>query len=275
MSTLPRQWKIGKVVPLHKSGNKNCSTNYHPISLTSICCKLLELEHIIFTNLVNFLECNSFFTSAQHGFPKTYSCETQLISFTHHLHQILDQSSLADCIFLDFSKAFDKVCHRVLLYKLHQLNLDSNVFKWIACFLTKRLQCVAANGHTSSFCEVHSGVPQGSVLGPLLFLIYINDLSSVISSNIHLFADDCVIFREITNDDDTKVLQSELRAISNWCAKWLMDLNIKKCKVMRVSRTSTSSPLYYLNNIPLDPVNYYKYLGVHITTNLTWSLHIE
>lgn len=272
-STVPSQWKIGKVVPLHKSGNKNCSTNYRPISLTSICCKVLE--HVIFTNLVNFLESNSFFTSAQHGFRKTYSCETQLISFTHHLHQILDKSSQADCIFLDFSKAFDKVCHRLLLYKLHQLNLDDNLLKWIECFLTNRSQFVFANGHNSSSREVHSGVPQGSVLGPLLFLIYINDLSSVISSTIHLFADDCVIFREITNDNDVNVLQSDLNATSNWCENLLMDLNIKKCKIMRVFRTSTTSPPYYLNNIPLDSVNSYKYLGVHITSNLNWSPHIE
>lgn len=272
-STIPSQWKIGKVVPLHKSGNKHSSNNYRPISLTSICCKMLE--HIIFTNIVNFLESNSFFTSAQHGFRKTYSCETQLISFTHHLHQILDKSSHADCIFLDFSKAFDKVCHRLLLYKLHQLNLDGNLLMWIECFLTNRSQFVTANCHNSPFREVHSGVPQGSVLGPLLFLIYINDLSSVVSSKIHLFADDCVIFREITTDNDINILQSDLNAISNWCDKWLMDLNIKKCKIMRVSRSCTTSPIYYLNNIPLDSVNSYKYLGVHITTNLNWTTHIE
>lgn len=272
-STLPLQWKIGKVVPIYKSGNKCSPTNYRPISLTSTCCKLLE--HVLFTNLVNFLQSNSFFTPAQHGFRKTYSCETQLITFTEKLHTILDSSSQADCIYLDFSKAFDKVCHQLLLHKLSNLNLDRNVLQWIESFLTRRTQFVHANGFNSSFSEVRSGVPQGSVLGPLLFLIYINDLPSKLCSNIHLFADDCVIFRKINNSDDIRILQSDLTAVSNWCQTWLMELNINKCKVMHVSRNPKHQSTYYLNNIALELVTSYKYLGVHITTNLSWSTHIE
>lgn len=272
-STLPIQWKIGKVVPLFKSGQKTSPANYRPISLTSTCCKLLE--HIIFSHLVNFLESNSFFTSAQHGFRKSLSCETQLISFTHKLHRILDQSSKADCVYLDFSKAFDKVCHKLLLHKLSKLQLDDTIMKWIVCFLKNRSQFVSANNHNSSLSQVSSGVPQGSVLGPLLFLIYINDLPSLISSNVHLFADDCVIFREITADNDSYSLQSDLTSVSNWCKEWLMELNVTKCKVMRVSRTTSCMPIYYLNNTPLEIVSSYKYLGVHITNNLTWTKHIE
>lgn len=118
-------------------------------------------------------------------------------------------------------------------------------------------------------------MPQGSVLGPLLFLIYINDLPSALTSQVHLFADDCVIYREITCTDDTNALQSDLNYISDWCNTWRMELNINKCKILRVHRNSTTLPFYHLNNIPLDSVNSYKYLGVHITSNLTWSLHIE
>lgn len=272
-SVLPVEWKIGKVVPIYKTGIKTSPLNYRPISLTSTCCKMLE--HVIYSNLVNFLESNSFFTPAQHGFRKSYSCETQLISFTHALHRILDCSSYADCIFLDFAKAFDKVCHQLLLHKLNQLSIDYNVLKWIEYFLANRSQFVYANGYNSSLTDVCSGVPQGTVLGPLLFLIYINDLPSLIKSNIYLFADDCVVVREITNINDSSILQSDLNTIATWCNTWLMKLNINKCKIMRVTRATNTQTSYYLNNSPLQLVNSYKYLGVHITSNLTWSLHIQ
>lgn len=137
-----------------------------------------------------------------------------------------------------------------------------------------RVQYVTANNHSSSSAAVHSGVPQGSVLGPLLFLIYINDLTSSLSSNIHLFADDCVIFREITSNNDSLSLQSDLNKVAAWCSTWRMDLNIAKCKVMRVTRSANAPPKYYLSNVPLDPVSSYKYLGILITSNLSWAPHI-
>lgn len=191
---LPSEWKVGKVVLIHKSGNKHSPLNYRPISLTSIPCKILE--HILASHLANFLESHSFFCQSQHGFRKSYSCETQLTLFVHKLNTILDKSLLAVCIFLDFSKAFDKVCHKLLIFKLQLLNLDPCLVTWIKSFLTNRSQFIFANGINSVECAVHSGVPQGSVLGPLLFLIYINDLPSCVTSSVHLFADDCVTFRE-------------------------------------------------------------------------------
>lgn len=118
-------------------------------------------------------------------------------------------------------------------------------------------------------------MPQGSVLGPLLFLIYINDLTSCVSSNINLFADDCVVFREIICDDDLTTLQTDLNSITAWCLKWRMELNVSKCKFMRVSRKNNPLPVYYLDSIALDSVSSYKYLGVNITSNLTWNVHIE
>lgn len=187
----------------------------------------------------------------------------------------MDHNSSADCIFLDFSKAFDKVCHKLLLLKLSKLNLDHHLLSWLHCYLSNRSQYVTANGYDSMPNPVHSGVPQGSVLGPLLFLIYINDLPNCVSCNIHLFADDCVIFRDISNPNDISLLQQDLTAISEWCDTWLMNLNINKCKVLRISRSNTVPPsTYYLNDVTLENVSSYKYLGLHITTQLTWSLHI-
>lgn len=272
---IPRDWKVGKVTPLYKSGNRQSPLNYRPISLTSVCCKILE--HIIYSQLVNFLETNSFFSSSQHGFRKSYSCETQLISFTHDLFAAIDKRSVIDCIFLDFSKAFDVVSHQLLFLKLSKLNIDHQILTWIKNFLSNRTQFVTANDCNSPFSPVNSGVPQGSVLGPLLFLIYINDLPNVVNSSIKLFADDCVIYRVISNSSDTAMLQTDLDNISAWCTSWHMRLNTNKCKVMRISRSADCSNVYnyHLEGLVLEKVMSYKYLGVHLTANLSWEKHIE
>lgn len=272
-SCIPDEWKVGRVVPLHKSGDKHSPNNYRPVSLTSLCCK--TMEHVIYSHIVNFLENNSFFTKFQHGFRKSFSCETQLICFTHDLHTILDRGSITDCIFLDFAKAFDTVPHELLLFKLSKLNLDPNVLAWLHCFLTNRYQFVNVNGTNSAFSPVNSGVPQGSVLGPLLFLIYINDLPTNISSSISLFADDCVIYKEISSDSDAIALQSDVDRVLQWCELWQMKLNINKCKSMRVSRSKTQAFCYSINNVPLEDVLSYKYLGVHIASTLSWKTHIN
>lgn len=270
---LPDDWKLAKVVPLHKSGDKHLSLNYRPVSLTSIPCKVME--HVILSSLANFLESSSFFTHAQHGFRKHFSCETQLINFTNDINFILDRGSEVDCIYLDFSKAFDKVSHSLLLHKLSKLNIDQNVLRWIECFLSNRFQYVHANGINSSPVSVTSGVPQGSVIGPLLFLVYINDLPNNVTSTVRLFADDCVVYREIKNTNDTVLLQEDLATISNWCSQWKMTLNDTKCKVMRFSRRVNPCPApYTICSSLLTPVTSYKYLGVIITSNLAWKAHI-
>lgn len=228
-STLPYDWKTGRVIPIHKSGPSHDPQNYRPISLTSVPCKVIE--HIIYTHLVNFLENNNFFTAMQHGFRKNFSCDTQLIAFTNFLHANLDHGFLTDCIFLDFSKAFDKVNHALLLHKLSVLNIDSAVINWIRAFLTSRVQFVTANDANSSLVPVDSGVPQGSVLGPLLFLIYINDLPTNVSSKICLFADDCVLYRKVTDTADISLIQEDLNNITKWCRLWRMELNVKNVKV--------------------------------------------
>lgn len=202
---LPRDWKIAKIVPIHKSGNKNSPDNYRPISLTCICCKMLE--HIIASNIYCHLETNKFFFANQHGFRKGFSCDTQLFEFTTDLHNNMNSNSQTDCIFLDFSKAFDRVAHCRLISKLSALRLDSLTLSWLRNFLSMREQFTVINGSTSPLSPVTSGVPQGSVLGPLLFLIFINDLPSRVTSCIRLFADDCIIYRKINNPSDHVTLQ--------------------------------------------------------------------
>lgn len=225
--------------------------------------------------MLNISNPTLFFSSSQHGFRKFLSCETQLLVFTNDLFSLLDHGSQVDCIFLDFCKAFDKVSHQLLLFKLSKLNLDPQILTWIECFLTNRSQFVHVNNSNSSVSSVTSGVPQGSVLGPLLFLIYINDLPLCVTSSLSLFADDCVIYRKITNDSDSLLLQNDLNAVLDWCKLWSMTLNTKKCKTMKVSRRNTLPFIYHLDNVSLECVTSYKYLGVHIPSNLSWHIHIN
>lgn len=273
-ATVPDDWRIGKVIPVHKSSNKSSPLNYRPISLTSVPSKILE--HIIHKNLSIHLDSISFFNKAQHGFRRNFSCETQLLCLTHDLFSNLDSGFPTDAVFLDFAKAFDKVPHNQLLLKLSSLNLDTNVLSWIKSFLSQRNQFVYANDSSSALAPVTSGVPQGTVLGPLLFLIYINDLPLQVSLSMCLFADDCVVYRKIASPSDSAALQSDLDSINEWCSNSQMSLNVNKCKHMRFTRSSfqTSSPLT-LNTVPLQQTDTYKYIGVLLTKNLSWDSHIN
>lgn len=175
------------------------------------------MEHIIYSHIMNFLDTNNFFHSSQHGFRKSLSSESQLAIFIHDIHSSLDHHFQTDSIFLNFAKAFDKVPHKRLLLKLSQLNLHPNILAWITQFLTNRSQFVSIKNTRSSSLPVTSGVPQGFVLAPLLFLIYINDLPVHVSSHIRLFADDCVIYRTVTNISDQTTLQQDLDLVQQWC----------------------------------------------------------
>lgn len=170
---------------------------------------------------------------------------------------------------------FDRVAHCRLISKLSALQLDCLTLSWLRNFLSNRYQFTIANNFSSSLTEVSSGVPQGSVLGPLLFLIFINDLPDNLSSTIRIFADDCIVYRTIVNTDDHLVLQHDLEQISNWCSKWLMTLNTSKCKVMSFTRKPIPSlHSYNINKDTVAIATQYKYLGIIFTTNLSWSEHI-
>ena len=191
--TLPSDWLCANVAPIFKKGDRSVASNYRPISLTSICCK--TMEHIIHSNITKHFDNLSIITNKQHGFRKQHSCETQLILTVNDLASVLDLRSQVDMIIMDFSKAFDTVPHNRLLQKLNRYGIRNNTLTWIANFLTHRKQRVVVGGDYSTWTEVTSGVPQGTVLGPLLFLVYINDLPDNVQSTVRLFADDCVVYR--------------------------------------------------------------------------------
>jgi Reverse transcriptase (RNA-dependent DNA polymerase)/Endonuclease-reverse transcriptase len=274
LKEIPTQWKVANISPIFKKGSKTNAENYRPISLTSVVCKIFE--HIITSNIATYLEQNSLFNPDQFGFRKNRSCEFQLQRVCQDLSFLLDGGGEADLIFLDFAKAFDKVSHDFLLHKLSSYGLDQDTVDLVKSFLSNRTQKVVVDGQESSAIPVTSGVPQGSVLGPLLFLLYINDLPDNVKSQFRLFADDSLLYRKIKSPEDHIQLQKDLDEVVKWCVKWKMCLNLDKCEYMQMtSKREPSQNQYIISNQVLNKVSSYKYLGLNITENLNWNLHVN
>ena len=207
--TLPSHWTHALVCPIYKKGKKSEPVNYRPVSLTAILCKIME--HCVFSNIWSHLNKHSIITSKQHGFRRGMSCETQLIEAKYDWTNILNKGNgQIDVILLDFSKAFDVVPHHRLLMKLYMYGITGKTHRWIEDFLGNITQEVVVNGSKSECGMVKSGVPQGTVLGPLLFLIYINNIESQIASSISLFADDSALYRPIYSESDSLSLQEDI-----------------------------------------------------------------
>ena len=267
---LPTDWTNANVSPVFKKGDVHLAENYRPVSLTSVTCKLLE--HIICKHLLTHLEKNNILTNLNHGFRSGYSCETQLLVTLNDLLHFNDEGSQTDVIILDFSKAFDTVPHEELLTKLESFGITGSIHHWLRTFLTKRYMQVVVDGESSSKVTVDSGVPQGTVLGPLLFLCHINDLPLAVSSQVRLFADDCLLYRKIESQEDHTILQQDLIELEKWASKWGMRFNAKKCYIMSIN--NKSSHFYSLCNHILQQVSENPYLGITLTENLKWNSQI-
>ena len=272
---LPSDWKTALVTPIFKKGNKHLPENYRPVSLTSISCKVME--HIVCHHVLEHLDQHRILSSFQYGFRAMRSCETQLLTTIHDFMTNYDNKRQIDIAILDFAKAFDTVPHDKLLYKIQHYGIDGHIHSWIQSFLKGRSQSVVVEGDRSSAAPVTSGVPQGTVLGPLLFLLHINDLPGNVQSQVRLFADDCLLYRVIDTAADQHLLQQDLQALEQWGLRWGMRFNASKCEIMRICRSSqpiNSISMYQLGGVPLQVVDRAKYLGVNISNNLSWSPYI-
>ena len=278
---IPAEWKLASVVPVHKKDDKGSVENYRPISLTSLFMKVFE--NCIKTSLLT--EVEGYFDRRQHGFLYGKSCATQMVPFVDNLAVALNNKSRIGVIYFDFAKAFDTVSHDLILHKLKFLyNVDGLMLRFLKAYLEGREQQVVIGGSKSSVLPVHSGVPQGSILGPLLFVLFINDMFSCISTdtNIALYADDTKIWREIKCFDDHYALQRDIDNLLKWSLDNKMKFHPSKCKALAVTLQRN-----VLDNLPFNIYHYMlgssfidnelsqRDLGVIITTKLYWSLHID
>ena len=262
---VPVAWKTANVVPIFKKGDKSVASNYRPISLTSIIGKMLE--SILAGKIRDHLERFKLINESQHGFMQGRSCLTNLLSFFSEVYEAVDCDKEYDIIYLDFSKAFDRVPHERLVRKVQAHGIDGDILQWIKAWLNERKQRVMINGARSNWEVVTSGVPQGSVLGPLLFIMYINDLDSGITSRISKFADDTKIGRVINSNDDCINLQKDLDLLHKWSEDWQMEFNVNKCKVLSVGKTIADAQ-YLLNNNVISKSDCEKDLGVIVSKDL-------
>ena len=294
---ISKAWKKATISSVYK---KNDPANYRPASLTYISCKILE--HIINRHILDHLDKHNILADAQHGFQKRRSCETQLLLTCHELASVVNDSGQVDMLLLDFAKAFDTVAHQRLLSKVADYGIRGNLHRWITSFLEGRTQKVLVEGASSDPSPVKSGVPQGSVLGPLLFLLFINDLAEHTLSTVRLFADDCVMYKSVKTIQECEVLQNDLDQLHQWEKRWRLNgtvitgkfcvgvpLNIQsiyrwqlrfnagKCNIMRATRAKKKQLLfeYKLGVEVLLPTNSTAYLGVDLSSDLMWNTHVR
>ena len=208
-------------------------------------------------------------SSNQHGFIPRRSCCTQLLHALNNWTISWDEHLSADVVYFDFSKAFDSVPHARLLLKLQAYGINGQLLSWFKNFLTGRCQCVKINSVLSSWTHVSSGVPQGSVLGPLMFALYINDLPSLVSSQLLMFADDIKLYRSIRSVEDCFVLQNDINVILDWSRHWLLSFNVSKCKVLHIGNTPYTGN-YALDGIQLELLDNYRDLGIQIDSKLKY-----
>ena len=227
--SVPHAWKLGRLVPIFKKGDKKEPSNYRPVSLTSVTCKVIE--SLIRDRLLQHLQDNDLLADNQYGFRPKRSCATQLLKVLEDWTTILESHNPLDVVYLDFQKAFDSVPHQRLLWKLRSYGVSGKLLKWIESFLVNRRQQVVLHGSSSDWSEVVSGVPQGSVLGPLLFLVYVNDLPRGVRSSLTMFADDTKLYSSVSTPQHVCALQADLDELSRWSDTWQLPFNQGKCKV--------------------------------------------
>ena len=278
---LPPVWLQAFVAPIFKKGDKTDPTNYRPVALTCTMCKIMET--VIKDQILDFLLHNKLISKHQHGFMRQHSTATNLLECAHEWIVGLSNSNNIDVVYVDFSKAFDSIVFSKLLFKLEQYGITGTLLKWLSSFINGRTQRVVIENCFSSFTDVVSGVPQGSVLGPILFLIFINDIVSSCCGNtkVKLFADDVKLYSIYNCEDGMLNLQQSVDKLVYWSSIWQLKVNVDKCHVLSIrnrNKSKDSRPnqcLYLLDGVPLSNVSFISDLGVTFNSNLSFKLHIS
>jgi len=272
----PNQWKRANVVPVHKKSDRSSASNYRPISLLPNLSKVFE--RVVFNRLYEYLDKNKLLTTLNSGFKKRDGTINQLVNIVDKIYKALDNHQDVCMVFLDISKAFDKVFHQGLLHKMRQLGIDGKLLKWLCSYLSDRKQRVSLEGKCSQWQVLGAGVPQGSILGPLLFLIFVNDIVYDIQSDINLFADDTSLLKAILDPVNCfKIISDDLSRLSTWAKQWLVTFNASKTVYMILSlkRKIPNYPPLIFNNTTLEKVESHTHLGMTFNTMMTWHDHIN
>ena len=272
---LPQEWKFAIITPVYK-GAKHKSTeaaSYRPISLTCIACRVME--HILKNCIVDHCNSMSLFSNHQHGFRGKRSTETQLLECLNDWTSFLNNGEPVDIFYLDISKAFDTVSHPKLIFKLAKYGITGKFLKWIESFLSGRKQAVRVNDAVSCYEPVCSGVPQGSVLGPLLFLLYINDLPDVCkNSSLKMFADDSKVYFKCGTPSDRRKLFTDVYNVFEWFEQNQLKVAVEKCAVLHLGTSNPCFP-YRINGSVIPSVNTVKDIGIIMSDNMKFSIHCE
>lgn len=270
----PKQWKSSFIYPVFKSGDNAAIENYRPISVLPAISKIFD--KLIFKYISE--RTTHLLAKQQHGFTKGKSTLSNLLEFTDFIKMNMMKGNQIDTVYMDLAKAFDRIDHTILLDKLKQFPIDQCMINLIHSYLTDRVQVVCVGGEKSDPIRPKSSVPQGTVLSPLLFALFINDLPALIKSNILLFADDLKIFMKIKNMNDARILQSDIQTIIDWCRRNILGLNVSKCYLLSFTRRHDVTFQYFNYNIngnTLTRVNTMKDLGILFDSKLTFECHVN
>ena len=277
LQQLPNEWKHSIITPKFKKGQTSSPANYRPIALTCTCCKILE--SIISSALTEFLLIHNLISKQQHGFLKRHSTATNLLESLNDWTLSFANKQTTIVAYIDFQRAFDSISHSKLIHKLMSYGISGNLLYWIQSFLTHRTQSVRVGSCLSNSCSVSSGVPQGSVLGPLLFLLFINDISDPFGNEIssELFADDIKIYTVLTHPDSFLNFQKHLDSIHLWSSLWQLPISHSKSNCFEISSRPTliSSTTFNISGFPLTSISSVIDLGIRFDRNLKFSVHIN
>jgi hypothetical protein len=274
-SKFPDAWKIANITPLHKKNEKQNIKNYRPISLLSCIGK--TLERCVNEELLKFLLETENISPLQSAFTPKNSTTNQLLDLYHQIISEMDRGKEIRFVFLDFSKAFDRVWHNGLLYKLKKAGIADPLLSWFRNYLTNRKHRVVVEGQESTLHDVTAGVPQGSVLGPILFILYINDIINETNVNVRLYADDATIFISYDNPQTAaNEIEQNLQKVHDWANLWFMTFNPQKTESLTFTRKRNPDiPTIYLNGTEIKEVEEHKHLGITLQRNAKWQTHIK